>query len=69
MEHQLMQPLAPYAEKQFGTLEYKLCSTHDQLLDTAQQLWADWWQNGVYQRPTPKRKFVGSGEDVCLNTL
>lgn len=68
MVHQQMQPPVQYAEKQLGTLEYKWCNTPDQPLDTAQILWADWWENGVYQQ-APKRLYIGSGEDVCLEML
>lgn len=67
MALQQMQPHVLYAEKQFGTLEYKLSNTHDQQLDQAQQLWSDWYENNIPDKQ-PK-KFVGSGEDVCLNSL
>ena len=65
MEHQLMQRPAQSVKKQLEPRASVWYNTHDQQLDTAQQLWADWWEN---QRPAPKRMFVGSGEDVCLNT-
>ena len=68
MVHQQTQPLVQYAERRSGTLEYKWYNTPDQQLDTAQTLWADWWENRVYQQ-VPKRLFIGSGEDVCLEML
>ena len=67
MVHQQTQPPVQYAEKQSKPVALGWCNTHDQQLDTAQMLWADWWENGVYQQP--KRTFVGSGEDACLTML
>ena len=67
MVHQQTRPPVQYAEKQLNTLEYKWYNTHDQQLDTAQMMWADWWQNGVYQQSP--RKNISSGEDVCLEMV
>lgn len=66
METLLTQPLAQSVVKSSDKLASESSNTLDQQLDAAQLMWADWWENGVYQH---KCKFVGSGEDVCLNML
>jgi len=66
MEHQLMQHPAQFVKKQLDKPASKSCSTPDQQSDTAQQLWLDWWENNI---PEVKKKYIGSGEDVCLSSL
>ena len=72
METLLTQPPAQSVVKSSDKLASESSNTLDQQLDAAQLMWADWWENRVYQHKReqePKRLFIGSGEDVCLNML
>jgi len=65
MEQQHPQPPAQSVKKSSSKLVSDSWNTHEQKLDRAQQIWTDLWENGVYQ----ERKYIGSGEDVCLEML
>lgn len=69
MAPQLTLPLVQSAVKSLGKPASRSSNTleGDQARDTAQLLWLDWYENNIPEQP--KKKFVGSGEDVCLNTL
>ena len=67
MVHQPTLPPAQFAVKSFGKRALRSLNTLDQDRDTAQLLWLDWYENNIPDKQ-PK-KFVGSGEDVCLNNL
>jgi hypothetical protein len=69
MVHQPTLPPVQSAVKSFGKPASRSLNTlnGDQARDTAQLLWLDWYENNIPE-PT-KKKFVGSGEDVCLNSL
>jgi len=65
MEHQQARHPAQSVKKSSDKLLSDSWNTHEQRLDTAQQIYTDWWENGVSHAET-KRVFIGSGEDVCL---
>jgi hypothetical protein len=67
MVHQPTLPPVQSAVKSFGKPSSRSLNTLDQDRDTAQLLWLDWYENNIPDKQ-PK-KFVGSGEDVCLNNL
>ena len=69
MVHQPTLPPVQSAVRSFGKPASRSLNTlnGDQARDTAQLLWLDWYENNIPDKQ-PK-KFVGSGEDVCLNNL
>ena len=67
MGHQQALHPAQSVKKSSDKLALESWNTHERQLDMAQQLWTDWWENGVYQQT--KRTYIGSGEDVCLEML